>query len=107
MDGRRPGKSATGAEPSVVRRRRLGTATDESGTYRLTNVPAGTVRVRTTYTGFPAETLKYEEFRLGQPYYGADSQVYVDIQHVFLWNPNNWNKQLIKMSISWFFLKMV
>lgn len=35
---------------------RLGTATDESGTYRLTNVPAGTVRVRTTYTGFPAET---------------------------------------------------
>ncbi|MBL9199054.1 MAG: TonB-dependent receptor [Opitutaceae bacterium] len=35
---------------------RLETATDETGTYRLANVPAGPVTVRVAYTGFPAAT---------------------------------------------------
>ncbi len=35
---------------------RIETATDETGTYRLANVPAGPVTVRANYTGFPAVT---------------------------------------------------
>ena len=34
----------------------LETRTDESGTYRFTNLPAGTVKVKAVYTGFPAQT---------------------------------------------------
>lgn len=42
--------------------------------------------------GFAAEELRYDDCRLSKPYYGSDGQIYVDVQHVFLWNPFNWNK---------------
>lgn len=43
--------------------------------------------------GFPAETLYYEDCKLSVPYHGADDKLYVDIHHIFLHNPRNWNKQ--------------
>ncbi len=47
-----------------------------------------------TQTGFEAEELKYENCIKSKPYWGADNRQYVDIQHIFLRNPNNWNKQV-------------
>lgn len=47
-----------------------------------------------TVNGFPVETLRYEDCRKTKPYAGSDGEFYVDIQHLFLWNPRGWQKQL-------------
>lgn len=60
-----------------------------------------------TAYGFAAEELKYEDCRLGTPYFGADEKLYVDIQHIFLWNPRNWNKQLRPASGTFEYLEAV
>lgn len=48
----------------------------------------------TTQTGFVAEQLKYENCVKSKSYYGADDKLYIDIQHIFLANYRNWNKQI-------------
>ncbi len=45
-------------------------------------------------TGFPAEELLYRDCRLSQPYCGANSKLFVDIHHVFDWNPYGWQKAI-------------
>lgn len=45
-------------------------------------------------SGFPTEELLFEDFRLSQPYYGANDCLYCDLMFIFVWNPKNWNKQL-------------
>ncbi len=48
-----------------------------------------------TLTGFPAGELLYRECRLTQPYRGASGDsFFVDVMHVFDWNPNGWQKAL-------------
>lgn len=47
-----------------------------------------------TTDGFPAQTLLYQDCKLSQPYYGSDDYPYVDIMHVLVHNPRNWQKQV-------------
>lgn len=51
----------------------------------------------TILSGYPIEELLYEDCRKSVPYHGSDgtsTKLYVDLAHVFLFNPRNWNKQV-------------
>ncbi len=46
----------------------------------------------TTVTGFPAETLLYENYKLMGPYRQADGNFAVNVMNSFLWNYRGWQK---------------
>lgn len=59
----------------------------------------------TRVNGFRKQTLKYEDCRKSQPYFGSDDLLYCDLQHIFLWNPRNWQKQLDPTSKTYKYIK--